>query len=97
MWSTSIQESFTQKNCASSGPSKWMVNKAKRSLVAWKWISYSLEMDGLGIPHPHETIKGFRQNLIQRIYRQNRTKPTANLLSILAALLNKANRPTLVD
>jgi hypothetical protein len=40
----------------------------KRRLVAKKHISAGMEMGGLGIPHPDETIQGFRQNLIQKIY-----------------------------
>jgi hypothetical protein len=54
-------------------------------------------MGGLGIPHPDETIQGFRQNLIQKIYRQHRQNPAAHLPTILAGLLAKANRPGLAE
>jgi hypothetical protein len=39
----------------------------KRRLVAKKRISAWLKMRGLGIPHPDETIKGFQQNLLQKM------------------------------
>jgi hypothetical protein len=67
----------------------------KRRLVAKKRIAAGLEMGGLGIPHPDETIQGFRQNLIQKIFRQNRNNPAAHLPTILAGLLARANRPGL--
>jgi hypothetical protein len=66
-------------------------------LVAKKSISAGLEMGGLGIPHPDETIQGFRQNLIQKIYKQHRRNPAAHLPSILAGLLVRANRPSLEE
>ncbi len=66
----------------------------KRRLVSKKRISAGLEMGGLGIPHHDETIQGFRQNLIQKIYRQN---PSAHLPTILAGLLVRANRPGLPE
>jgi hypothetical protein len=69
----------------------------KRRLVATKGISAGLEMGGLGIPHPGETIQGFRQNLIQKIFRQNRNIPAAHLPTILAGLLARANRPGLAE
>ncbi len=69
----------------------------KRRLVAKKRISAGLDMGGLGIPHPDETIQGFRQNLIQKIYRQHRQNPAAHLPIILAGLLARANRPGLSD
>jgi hypothetical protein len=70
----------------------------KRSLVAKKRISTGLEMGGLGIPHPDETIQGFRQNLIQKIfYRQYWLQPAAHLPTILTGLLARANRPGLYD
>jgi hypothetical protein len=52
-------------------------------------------MGGLGIPHPDEIIQGFRQNLLQKIFKQNRNNPTAHLPRILAGLLARANRPSL--
>jgi hypothetical protein len=54
-------------------------------------------MGGLGIPHPNETIQGFRQNLIQKIFRQHRQNPAAHLPTILADLLARANRPGLAE
>jgi hypothetical protein len=39
------------------------------TLVAKKQIYAGLEMSGLGIPHLDETTQGFRQNLIQKIYK----------------------------
>ena len=72
-------------------------DKTKRRLVAKKRISAGLDMGGLGIPHPDETIQGFQQNLLQKIYRKNRTDPTANPSSILLGLLDRANRCNLED
>jgi hypothetical protein len=69
----------------------------KSRLVAKKRISAGLEMGGLGIPHPDETIQGFRQNLIQKIYKQHRRNPAAHLPSVLAGLLARANRPRLEE
>jgi hypothetical protein len=69
----------------------------KRRLVAKKRNSAVLEMGGLGIPHRDETIQGFTQNLIQKIYRQYRQQPTAHLPAILTGLLVRANRPCLLD
>ncbi len=56
-------------------------------------------MGGLGIPHPDETIQGFRQNLIQKIYRQYRLQPAAYLPAILSQMsvrltsFNKVTQP----
>jgi hypothetical protein len=54
-------------------------------------------MGGLGIRHPDETIQGFRQNLIQKIFRQHQLHPAAHLPAILTGLLARANRPSLSD
>ncbi len=69
----------------------------KRRLVAKKRNAASLEMGGLGIPHPDEIIQGFHQNLIQRIVKQSRINPAACLPRILAGLLTRANRPCLEE
>ncbi len=69
----------------------------KRRLVAKKRIAAGLEMGGLGIPHPDETIQGFRQNLIQKIFKQHRNNPAAHLPTILDGLLTRANRPGLAE
>jgi hypothetical protein len=37
----------------------------ERQFVAKKKLSAELEIGGLGIPHPDETIKGFQQNLFK--------------------------------
>jgi hypothetical protein len=55
--------------------------KQKRRLVAKKPLSAGLEMGGLGIPHPDKTIRGFQQNLIQKIYKTGFHNPTASLPS----------------
>jgi hypothetical protein len=54
-------------------------------------------MGSFGIPHPDETIQGFRQNLIQKMYKKHRLQPTAHLPSILAGLLYQANIPGLQE
>jgi hypothetical protein len=69
----------------------------KRRPVAKKRISAGLDMGGLGIQHLDETIQGFRQNLIQKIFRQYRLHPAAHLPAILTGLLARANRPSLSD
>jgi hypothetical protein len=71
--------------------------KQKRRLVAKKRISAGLEMGGLGIRHPDETIQGFQLNLLQKIYKQGRAHPAGNLPSILTVLLARANRPSLAE
>jgi hypothetical protein len=64
--------------------------KQKRRLVARKHLSVGLEMGGLGISHPDETIPGFQQNLLQKIFKQGITNPTVNIPSILLGLLDRA-------
>jgi hypothetical protein len=65
----------------------------QRRLVAKKRISVGLEMGVLRIPHiKHENIKGFQKNLLQKSQRQGRLQPMATLHTILAGLLNRANR-----
>jgi hypothetical protein len=63
----------------------------KRQLVAKKRISAGLEMGGLGIPHSDEISPEDIQ------YKQHRQQPMAHLPAILAGLLNRANRPILLD
>jgi hypothetical protein len=50
-------------------------------LVARKRISVKLKLGGLGIPLPNETIKGFQQNLIQKLHKA-RSQYMARLQSI---------------
>jgi hypothetical protein len=52
---------------------------------------------GLGVLHPDETIKRFQQNLLQKNDGQGRLQPLATLPTILAGLLDRANRPRLAD
>jgi hypothetical protein len=66
-------------------------------LVAKKSVAAGLVMKGLRIPHLDETIQGFWQNLEQKIFKQHRQQTTAHLPTILAGLLARANRPTLLD
>jgi hypothetical protein len=64
--------------------------KQKRRLLVKKRLSAGLKLGGLGIPHSEETIQGFQQNLIQKIYKNGLHTPTASLLSILLGLLDRA-------
>ncbi len=52
-------------------------------------------MDGLGIPHPDEMIRGFQQDLLLKIYKKGHQTSTASLPSILLGLLYSGNQPTL--
>ena len=45
--------------------------KQKRRLVAKSRLAAGLEMGGLGILSPENTVQGFQQNLIQKIYKKN--------------------------
>jgi hypothetical protein len=56
-------------------------------LVGKKQLFAGLEMGGLGIPHPEKIIRGFQQNLIQKIYKKGLHTPTASLPCILVGLL----------
>jgi hypothetical protein len=48
-------------------------------------------MGGLGIPHPDEAIRGFQQNLLQKVYKKGLQIPTAILPSTLLGLLDRTN------
>jgi hypothetical protein len=50
------------------GPSKWMVGQFR--LVAKKRIFVDLEMGGLGVPHPDETIKDFIRIYYRKLTRK---------------------------
>jgi hypothetical protein len=65
----------------------------KRRLVAKERLSPALELGGLGISHQNETIQGFQQNLLQKVYKKRLQNPTASLPSILLGLLDRANQP----
>jgi hypothetical protein len=69
--------------------------KQKRRLVAKKRLLAGSEMDGLGIPHPDEMIRGFQQDLLLKIYKKGHQTSTASLPSILLGLLYSGNQPTL--
>ncbi len=64
--------------------------KQKRRLIVKKRLSAGLKLEGLGIPHSDETIRGFQQNLIQKIYKKGLHTLTASLPSILLGLLDRA-------
>jgi hypothetical protein len=68
--------------------------KQNRRLVAKRRLAVEPEMEELVIPHQDETLRGFQQNLVVKIYKQGSFTPTANLPSILLGFLNRANQPT---
>jgi hypothetical protein len=70
-------------------------SKQKRRLVAKERLSPALELGGPGISHQDETIRGFQQNLLQKIYKKRLQNPTASLSSIVLGLLDRANQPTM--
>ena len=71
--------------------------KQKRRLVAKGRLAAGLEMGGLGIQPPENTVQGFQQNLIQKLYKRINQPQGSLLPDILSKLLQRSNRPTLVD
>jgi hypothetical protein len=72
--------------------------KQKRRLVAKTRIGASLEMGGLGIQPIENTVQGFQQNRIQKIYKKDGQPETDSLLPrILNGLLRRVNRPPLQE
>jgi len=63
----------------------------KRKVVARDRIFAGYEVGGLDIRSPTTTIKGFQQNLIQKILKN----PDREMSQVLAAILIKIRRPTL--
>jgi hypothetical protein len=55
-------------------------------------------MGGLGIQPIENTVQGFQQNLVQKIYKKANQPETGSLLPhILNGLLLRINRPTIQD
>jgi hypothetical protein len=52
-----------------------------------------LELRGLGIPHLDETIRGLKQNPIQKMYKKGLTNQTANQPYILLGLRDRQADP----
>jgi hypothetical protein len=72
--------------------------KQKRRLVARNRLGAGLAMGGLGIQPIENTVEGFQQNLLQRIYKRvNQTASTSLLPSLLNRLLVRVHRPSLED
>lgn len=61
-------------------------------------LAAGLEMGGLSIQTVENTVQGFQQNLIQKIYKKTNQPAGDSLLpNILSKLLLRVNRPTLED
>jgi hypothetical protein len=73
--------------------------KKKRRLVARSRLGAGLEMGGLGVQPIENTVQGFQQNLLQKIYcRGVNELATGSLLPrILNALLIRVNSLSLED
>jgi hypothetical protein len=72
--------------------------KQKRRLVAKNRLGAGLAMGGLGIQPIENTVEGFQQNLLQRIYKRvNQTASDSLLPSLLNRLLVRIHRPSLED
>ena len=69
----------------------------KRRLVSKNRIPASLEMGGLQIPHPSQTIQGLQQNMLQKIHRKERFDDFSHLSQILNGLLVSLGRPSLTE
>jgi len=63
----------------------------KRKVIAKNRIFAGYEVGGLDIRSPTTTIKGFQQNLIQKMLKN----PDLEMSQVLAAILNKIRRPSL--
>jgi hypothetical protein len=72
--------------------------KQKRRLVAKKRLGAGLEMGGLGIQPIENTVQGFQQNLLQKIYRRVNQPANGSLLPrVLNQLLLRVHRPSVED
>ncbi len=72
--------------------------KQKRRLVAKKRLGAGLAMGGLGIQPIENTVQGFQQNLLQKIYKRvNQTANGSLLPLLLNRLLLRVHRPSLED
>jgi hypothetical protein len=72
--------------------------RQKRRLVAKKRLGAGLELGGLGIQPLENTVQGFQQNLLQKLYRRGNQPGTGSLLPhILNRLLLRVNRPSVED
>ena len=67
----------------------------KRTRVSKDRVSADIEMGGLKIAHPKELVKGFQQNLIQRILQKDTLNIPSLLPELLQGLLHRVHRPTL--
>ncbi len=67
----------------------------KRTRVSKDRVSADIEMGGLKIAHPKELVKGFQQNLIQRILQKDTLDIPSLLPDLLQGLLDRVNRPSL--
>ncbi len=62
----------------------------QKTRLAKKRLLAGLEMGGLGIPYPVETIWGFQQNSFKKIYKKDFKTPHQ-----VYGLLDRAKQPTL--
>jgi hypothetical protein len=70
--------------------------KQKRRLVARKRLGAGLGMGGLGVQSIENTVQGFQQNLVQKIYKKtNQTSNESLLPTLLNRLLIRVHRPNL--
>ena len=68
---------------------------SRRRRVARDRISADLNMGGLRIPHPDDIIRGFQQNLIQRIILKESQDIPSLLPSLLRGILARMGSPSL--
>jgi hypothetical protein len=71
--------------------------KQKQRLVAKKRLGAGLAMGGLGIQPIENTVQGFQQNLLQKIYKRVNQPANALLPRLLNRLLLRVHRPSLED
>jgi hypothetical protein len=72
--------------------------KQKRRLVAKKRLGAGLATGGLGIQPIENTVQGFQQNLLQKIYRRVNQPANGSLLPrVLNNLLLRVHRPSIED
>ena len=69
--------------------------RQRRIRVSKRRLAASLDMGGLNIAAPAENAKGFRMNLIQRIYMREMQEIPTQLPSILHELLTRAGAASL--
>jgi hypothetical protein len=60
--------------------------KQKRRLVAKSRLGAGIEMGGLGVQPIENTVQGFQQNLLQKIYRRGANELASG--SLLPRVLN---------